>query len=168
MPTTDIITQISDETYEELGRPDDTSISAIAFWMRSNIGTLNILINKSFVLNSDESITPEIDRDARNILTRMFEVRYYAKKLLNTTGAAGYSPVKRVNSDGMSVEYMEVSNMCKVWLEAKKEAQLELDTLVNAYKVDKVMPNQVAGDDTEASTYWISNSFVNSRNVQIG
>jgi hypothetical protein len=49
------IVDVADEIYRELGEPNDLSLSSIAFWLRTNIGDLNILINKKFkiiILNS--------------------------------------------------------------------------------------------------------------------
>jgi hypothetical protein len=45
------IVDISDELFNELGEPDDISIASVAFWLRTNIGSLNVLLNKSYTIN---------------------------------------------------------------------------------------------------------------------
>ena len=39
------IVDIADEIYRELGEPTDNSIPPIAFWIRTNLGTLNNYLN---------------------------------------------------------------------------------------------------------------------------
>ena len=38
------VVDIADEIHRELGSPSDLSISAISYWLRTNIGQLNNLI----------------------------------------------------------------------------------------------------------------------------
>ena len=74
------ITDISHEIFTELGSPTNLSVPAIAFWIRTNVGTLNNLINTSFVLNASheieetvDSVTTEIGRNEVSILKKMVE-----------------------------------------------------------------------------------------------
>ena len=57
------VVDIADEVYRELGSPTDLSIPAIAFWLRTNIGSLNNHINTAFVINSTSY---EIEQDTTN------------------------------------------------------------------------------------------------------
>ena len=50
------IVDIANEIYRELGEPSTTSIPAIAFWVRSNIGALNNYLNESFTINNSYEI----------------------------------------------------------------------------------------------------------------
>jgi hypothetical protein len=168
MPTFDSITQIADNIFEELGRPTDITISSIAAWLRCNIGNLNILVNENYTLNQDESVTPNIDFNSYGVFAAMYRVRYYDKQLRAGLGAAGYTPILETASDGMKIRFQAITDISKVWLESKMQAQKELDDLINAYKVDKVMPNQVAGDDTQGvSLYTVTTNGLYSRQVQI-
>ena len=47
------IVDIADELYREMGEPSDSSIASIAFWLRTNISRLNILINKPYTINEE-------------------------------------------------------------------------------------------------------------------
>ena len=46
------IVSISDEIYRELGNPTDMSIATISFWLRTNLGQLNNLLNISIEIDS--------------------------------------------------------------------------------------------------------------------
>ena len=48
---TNTVALIAQEIYEELGEPSDFSMSAIAAWLRRNIGGLNNFLNESFSIN---------------------------------------------------------------------------------------------------------------------
>ena len=39
------IVSIADEAYRELGDPSDLSIATISFWLRTNLGQLNNMLN---------------------------------------------------------------------------------------------------------------------------
>ncbi len=57
------IVDISDELFNELGEPDDISIASVAFWLRTNIGSLNVLLNKDYSINQS---TLEIESSDNN------------------------------------------------------------------------------------------------------
>lgn len=153
MPLFDSITQISDSIFEELGRPSDITISSISHWLRNNLGNLNILTNQSYVLNPDESVTPSIDMGSYGVFTAMYRVRYFEKQFLSGLGAAGYSIPTEVSSDGFRVKFEPKISLSKFWSDAKNQALIELNDLVNAYKIDKTLPSQIAGDDN--FTRWV-------------
>lgn len=148
MPLYDSILQLATEIFDDLEQPSDTSITAITAYLKANIGNLNILTNESYVVHDDQSVTPSISQNIAGILKAIYSIRYYNKKILGVTGAAGYSPVKKVTSDNMTVEFSDSTSLAKFWLELKKTAQIELNDLINAYKIDKTLPGQIAGDDT--------------------
>ena len=52
------IVSIADEVYRELGNPTDLSIATISFWLRTNVGQLNNLINIDASINQE---TLELD-----------------------------------------------------------------------------------------------------------
>ncbi|MFY7816379.1 MAG: hypothetical protein ACOVRK_14450, partial [Chryseobacterium taeanense] len=47
------VVDIAYELYMEIGEPDDTSIPAVAFWVRANIGALNNYLFSDFQINSN-------------------------------------------------------------------------------------------------------------------
>lgn len=143
----DSIVQVADDLFSDLDDPSDVTISSIAAYLKANIGDLNILTNESYVVHDDQSVTPPLSQNVAGVLKAIYLIRYYNKKILGVTGAAGYSPVKRVSSDGFVVEYSDSVSLSKFWLDMKRAAQIQLNDLVNAYKIDKTLPGQVVGDD---------------------
>jgi hypothetical protein len=167
MPTFDSITQIADNIFEDLGRPTDTTLSAIAFWLRNNLGNLNISTNQNYILNQDESVSPNINSDSYGVFAAMYRVRYFEKKYINGLSTAGYDIPTEVTSDGMTVRLESKIALSKFWSEAQKTAQSELNDLINAYKVDKNLPLQVAGDDDQGVSLYVAYDGINSRQVQV-
>jgi hypothetical protein len=47
------ISGIANEIYNELGSPEDLSTGSIGYWLSSNVGDLNNLINKKFYIDKD-------------------------------------------------------------------------------------------------------------------
>ena len=45
------IVSIADEVYRELGDPSDLSIATISFWLRTNLGQLNNMLNLDKVID---------------------------------------------------------------------------------------------------------------------
>lgn len=85
------IVDIADEIYRELGEPSDVSISSIAFWLRSNLGKLNILLNKNYQINSlnleVETITPEtFTITEKAIFKKIYNISYYDRQIVNLIG----------------------------------------------------------------------------------
>jgi hypothetical protein len=85
------IVDIADEIYRELGQPDDISIPSIAFWLRTNLGKLNILIDKNYTINQIdlevEAITPEtFTITEKAIFKKMYNISYYDRQIINLIG----------------------------------------------------------------------------------
>lgn len=161
MALNDIILTIAQNTYDELDSPTDVSVTSIASWMRNNLGRLNTAINTLFVLNQDLSISPDIDLEAQNILTKMYLVRYYDKQIRSNLGASAIDPVRRVSSDGFTVEKLVTSDFAKIWNESKKTLIKDLDKAIRDYRVNNSQTVQVAGnDDVGASNYYYDGTYV--------
>lgn len=151
------VTEIADEVYRELGEPSDISIPVIAFWLRTNVGALNNLINESFsVGESDLEITNAdgaISMDAASILKRLYDVNYYQRKYISNLTTMSSELLLEVKDGNRSVRRINRNEVGKTILEAKASAQKILDTLVSSYKISKSAPRQVAGDDTVQGSY---------------
>jgi hypothetical protein len=88
---TNKIVDIADEIYRELGEPEDISIASIAFWLRTNLGKLNILINKQYSINSldleVDAISPEtFTLTEKVIFKKMYNISYYDRQIVNLIG----------------------------------------------------------------------------------
>lgn len=85
------IVDIADEIYRELGEPDDVSIPSIAFWLRTNLGKLNILLNKAYSINTInlevEAISPETFTILEKaIFKKMYTISYYDRQIIKLIG----------------------------------------------------------------------------------
>jgi hypothetical protein len=85
------IVDIADEIYRELGAPPDISIPSVAFWLRTNLGKLNILINKRYTINTldleVDAISPEtFTITEKAILKKMYNISYYDRQIIKLIG----------------------------------------------------------------------------------
>ena len=80
------VVDIANEIYLELGSPTTTSLAAVSFWIRSNIGRLNNLINENFsilqptyeIINTfSDNTVEEININAAAILKKMYFLHHY-------------------------------------------------------------------------------------------
>jgi len=102
---TNKIVDISDEIYRELGEPSDVSISSIAFWLRTNLGKLNILINKKYTINTldleVDAISPEtFTIIEKSIFKKMYNIHYYDRQIIKLIGKS--NNLNLINQDTSS------------------------------------------------------------------
>ena len=104
---TNKIVDISDEIYRELGEPSDLSHASIAFWLRTNIGDLNILINKKYyIIEATLEIgIPEDSGDTftdieKSIFKMLYSIHYYERLFRNALGAASTDSTIEIDQNG--------------------------------------------------------------------
>lgn len=143
---------IADEVHRDLGAPSDISPSAIAYWLRENIGSLNNLIYTDFELSdSGSEVSPELEENEKVILKKMYMVYHLGKKINDYLGAAGTEVITEISQDGQTVRRVNKIELSKTYIQLRKEETNELNKLVLGYKSKKAVPRQVAGDDTIAA-----------------
>ena len=109
--------------------------------------------------NDGTSSTPAIvaiQPEETSILKKMYIVHYYDQQIRSTVGAASTDPIIEVASDGSRVRKINKNELSKTYISLKKEEYSELIDLINAYKLRKSTPVQVAGDDTVRGQYSIN------------
>jgi hypothetical protein len=97
-----------------------------------------------------------IQAEESSVLKKMYIVHYYDQQIRATVGAASSDPVVEVASDGSRVRKINKNELSKTYISLKKEEYSELTDLINAYKLRKSSPVQVAGDDTVIGQYSIN------------
>jgi len=173
------IVDVADELFRELGQPSTISIPAIAYWLRTNLGTLNNYINTLFYVEESsleivqklDDKTTNIGIDEASILKKMYTVYYYETLVRTNITNAESDTVIAVNSDGMGVRKTSKTAIGQNLINIKKQEWQELQLMVNYYKSNKAIPRQVAGDDTVAGIYpdgQIGSAEVNERNIRYG
>jgi len=109
--------------------------------------------------NKGSTTTPvivSIQAEEASVLKKMYIVHYYDQQIRATVGAASSDPVVEVASDGSRVRKINKNELSKTYLSLKREEYNELTDLINAYKLRKASPVQVAGDDTQVGQYSIN------------
>lgn len=156
------VVDIANELYSELGSPANISLAAISFWLRSNIGRLNNLINENFsileptyeIINTlSDNTTEEININAAAILKKMYHLHYYDILIRENLGASGTDSSIEIESDGMRVRKVSKTEIGRNLISIKKSEMEEYNSLITAYKTNKASPRQVAGDDTVVGYY---------------
>jgi hypothetical protein len=149
------IVDVADEVYRELGEPADISIASVAYWLRTNIGKLNVLLNKPYLISdatleiysSDEAKDP-FGINEKGIFKKIYTVYYYERLFRNALGAASTDSVIDISQNGFSARKINKNELAKTYSELKKQADIELKMLLDKYEINEVAPLQVAGDDT--------------------
>lgn len=147
------IVDIADELYREMGEPTDLSIASIAWWLRANIGDLNITINKTYTINETtlEIEIPNGDsfgNTEKSIFKMLFSIHYYERLLRNALGAASTDSTIEINQNGFSARKINKNELAKTYAQLRKQINDELMELTKNYNLNEARPLQVAGDDT--------------------
>ena len=167
---TNKIVDISDEIYRELGEPSDLSHASIAFWLRTNIGDLNILINKKYyIIEATLEIgIPEDSGDTftdieKSIFKMLYSIHYYERLFRNALGAASTDSTIEIDQNGFRAKRVNKNELAKTYSDLRKQIVSELDILTRNYNLNESRPLQVAGDDTIEAP---SRSYSYSRNIE--
>jgi len=167
------IVDIADELYREMGEPSDLSIASVAYWLRSNIGDLNITINKTYTINETtlEIEIPSGDSfgvTEKSIFKMLFSIHYYERLLRNALGAASTDSTIEISENGFSARKVNKNELAKTYAELRKQINAELMELTKNYNLNEARPLQIAGDDTVediSRTYGYTNYIRNIENL---
>jgi len=141
------VTDISNEIYEELGKPSTISVPAVSFWVRSNLGKLNAYIGTSYeVSNPTLEITPQIGEQEKAILKKMYELSYYDSKIRENLGSAASNSVVEISSDGARIRKISSNDIAKSFSRLKFSESESLTALINAYLNNGLTPFQIRED----------------------
>ncbi len=98
---------IAQEIFKELGEPTSSSVPAIAFWVRANIGQLNNYLKESFTVNDSYEIVDadnqEINIEAVAILKKMYSLHDYDLKIRANIISISSSDIVSISDKGRSV-----------------------------------------------------------------
>ena len=152
------VVDIADEIYRELGSPSTLSIPAISFWVRTCVGELNNKINTTYSvdltsLEIKDADACEVEQEEVSIMKKMYLVYYYGKEVRSSLGVGSYDHVILAKDKWTAIRKVNRNDIAKTLSAIKKEETEELNKLVNAYKLRKSNPLQVAGDDTEEGSF---------------
>jgi hypothetical protein len=167
------IVDVADELYREMGEPSDWTIASISWWLRANLGDLNISINKRFYIDETtlEILSAAESGDLftsveKSIFKMLFATHFYERLLRNALGAASTDSVIEINQNGFSARKINKNELAKTYAQFRKQINDELQTLIKGYNLNEARPLQVAGDDTVPANDrpYSYNSFI--RNIE--
>lgn len=150
------VVDIADEIYRELDKPSSLSIPAISFWVRTNLGMLNNLLNTTFSVADDATLEildkdgGEINQEEASILKKIYLSHYYDGLIRSSLGAASSDAVVELSSDGSRIKKINKNEQSKTYYTVRLQIVDELKMMVIGYKTKESTPLQVAGDDTIA------------------
>lgn len=155
------VVDIANEIHTELGSLKELSIPPITFWLRSNIGSLNLRINTNYYIDGTDfeiktvinDLVTEVGINEANILKKMYLIHYYDVKLRESLGAASNDTWVQIESDGTSVRRVNKIQQSQTYQSAKKMEMEDLEKVLYSYQFNKAVPIQVAGNDTIAGDY---------------
>jgi hypothetical protein len=152
------IVDIAQEIFKEIGEPSSSSIPAIAFWLRANLGQLNNYTGESFhVDNSYEIINletnEEINEEAVAIFKKMYFLHDYDLKIRANIISISSSDIISISDKGRQISKINKNEVIKALASLKREEQVILNKLIHSYKNREASPIQVVGDDTQIGIY---------------
>lgn len=147
------IVDLATELYDELGEPVDVSIPSVAYWLRTNIGSLNVLLNKPYTINQSSlevegSSTEAFGINEKAIFKKLYIIHYYDRQLRKTLVSVSLDSVVSISDEGSSVTKVNKNELSKTFSSIKKQEMAELSDMLKAYSINEITPLQVAGDDT--------------------
>lgn len=152
------VVDIANEIFIEAGSPTDTSIPAIAFWIRGKVGAINNLLYESFVIDDTtleifKDDGSEISPEAVAIIKQMYRLYDYELQIRSNMNALSTDSILRVEDQGSSVTKVNRNEVSKTLAAIRKDEQAAFNILINAYRNRVSTPSQVAGDDTTPGFY---------------
>ncbi len=154
------VVDIADEIHRELGSPTDYSVTAIAFWVRTNIGELNNVLMTDYAINAtsleilDLLADPkEITQQEAAILKKMYKVHFYDLEIKKNLISISTDSIIEVRDQGSSVRKVNKNQTSATLVNLRKQESDGLTDLITAYRLRKTEPRQVAGDDTVEGEY---------------
>ena len=152
------VVDIANEIYLENASPSDTTIPAIAFWIRSNVGKLNTIIYEDFYVDADDLEIHKcedwlIGPMGASIIKMLYKIYRVDLDTRNMMVAVQYDTVLKATDQEFSIEKVNKSELLKTLAGMKKDALKELQDLVHSYRSYNGEPAQVSGDDTTEGHY---------------
>lgn len=146
------ITDIADEIYREMGEPDDISIPSISFWLSSNIGQLNTLINVVIEVDENEEFVPELTHEQKAIFKQIYFINYFTRMIKTSLGASAYDWSELSEGDSR-IRRVSRNEIAKTYQQVRGTLQTELSDLVFFYKQNRVIPYSISSISELLSLY---------------
>ena len=150
------ISDIATEIYQEINQPSDVSASTIIYWLASNIGILNLTIDTNFIVNVDNSTTPDMGETEKAIFKLLYERYYYNKQLSTALATASYGnpgAIVSVVEGNKAIKLVNGGEIAKTYQSVVSGLTSTLNALVQAYKMNANVPLEVIYEMRPAFPY---------------
>lgn len=153
------IVDIANEIFEDAGSPTNTSIPAIAFWIRSKVGAINNLLFEDFSISADtfEILDPsgaEITPEAVAVIKQLYRIYDYEKQIRDMMNALANDTLLSVKEfDGSSFTRVNRNEVAKTLAAIRNTEIKSLSDLVTAYRGRTTAPQGIVGDDFVQGVY---------------
>jgi len=154
------VVDLANQIWLENASPTDTSIPAIAFWIKTNLGKLNSLTYESFVVDpTTQEIfnggwgTQAIPQNAlyslaANIIKHMYKVYRTDLDIRATINSLSNDTVLEAGDENFKIKKVNRTEVLKVLTQIKKDTLEELEKMVHYYRSYNGSPDAISGDDT--------------------
>lgn len=156
------VENIAAELFLELGEPSSTSIPAISYYLRAQIGHINNLLFEDFYIeevsgqfqiwDGDEI---EISTEAVSVLKALYRVYDLGVQVRATMNAINSDSILEFtdNLQGSTIRKIDRNTQSRNWISLKTAEQENLNDLVGAYRMRNTEPSQTVGDDFAEGRY---------------
>ena len=150
------IVDIANEIYVDSGSPTDTSIAAIAFWIRGKLGTINNLLFESFTYNENtlelNSGNGDLSYEAIAVIKQLYRIYDYEVQIRKHMNALASSAILSIQDHLTTITRINRNSVSQTFAQLRRDEMKILDTLIAAYHSRESTPSQIAGDDTLAGS----------------
>ncbi len=170
------IVNIANEIHAEINYDSSTSIAAISYWLRGQLGRINNLLFEDFVIEETsgqyeivDGDNTEISQEAVSVLKSLYRVYDYGVSVRSTMNALTNDSLLEFtdNLQGSTVRRHNKGEQAKTFASLKAAEQENLNDLIGAYRMRNTEPSQTVGDDTWSGGYDQNGSY-NLRNWNNG
>lgn len=137
---------LAEELFYELSEPTDTSVPAILFWLTSNIGRLNNLLDTEYSIVSNEA-SPELGDSEGVIYKLLYMMHYYTRQINKNLGAAAYVSISEVKEGNRTVKRTNKTEIAKNYRGVVTDLNDDLMAQVLNYKMNRADPASIIVDN---------------------
>ena len=141
------LTDLASTSWIELGQPSDISVPEIRYFFTQNIGKLNVLLFTDFTIDSTQEVSPfaSFTYDEANIYSKMYEIKYYNKKVNDNLGAVSIDSIQEYSAEGTTIRRFSRGEIAKTYLSLRRDLSQELRDLITAFRIKKSVPRSISG-----------------------
>jgi len=159
------VVDLANEIYIDSGSPTNTSIPAIAFWIRGKVGVINNLLFEDFYIDQSsleifDANKNEISINAVAIIKQFYKLYDYDLQIRSNLNILSTDSILSVEDQGSKVTKVNRNEISKTLAQLKRDEIKILNDLVNAYRNNSSPPSQVVGDDTVVGVYTTTRNYI--------